>query len=66
MEQILLVLTITLKGSGGNESRTDKRRISYRMEQIGLHGTKIHLVFHIWVESGSAKFEVLEVSLLVY
>ena len=40
--------------------------ISCRMEQIGLHGTKIHLVLHICVESGSARFEVLEVSLLPY
>ena len=27
---------------------------------------KIHLVLHIWVESGSARFQVLEVSLLLY
>ena len=36
------------------------------MEQIELHGTKINLVLHIWVESESARFEVLEVSLLLY
>ena len=59
MEQILLVLTMNL-GSERNESKTDNR------EQIGLHGTKIHLVLHIWVGSGSARFEVLEVSLLLY
>ena len=38
----------------------------YRMEQITLHGTKIHLVLHIWVEFGSARFKVLEISLLPY
>ena len=33
---------------------------------IRLHGTKIHLAFHIWVESESVRFEVLEMSLLPY
>ena len=37
-----------------------------RMEQIELHSRKIRLVLHIWVESGSARFEVLEISLLPY
>ena len=33
---------------------------------IALHCTKIHLVLHIYVECGSTRFEVLEVSLLPY
>ena len=47
------------------QKQIQKETISYEMEQIGLHGTKTHLVLHIWVESGSTRLEVLEVSLLL-
>lgn len=40
--------------------------ISFKINQIGLHGTKIHQVLYIWGEFGNARFKVLDLSLVPY